>query len=173
MVLALGEGTFRVHEVLTGMESGKWIEIIAGIGEGDLVVTSAQFLIDSEASLAGSIVRLGQVNGSAESDEPVTAFGSGWIEEIKTTEGRMRVSHGPIDALGWPAMNMEFEVDQALDLASFEVGQDIQFQLRQASSGRFVISAASLHDTGEQIISRETIEALQAQEGDGEDEGHD
>jgi Cu(I)/Ag(I) efflux system membrane fusion protein len=157
VVLSLGEGRFQVHEVLTGMESGEWIEIIAGIGEGDQVVTSAQFLIDSEASMAGSIVRLGQVNSSAEGDEPVTAFGSGWIEEIKIAEGRMRVSHGPIDALGWPAMNMELEVDPEVDLAAFEVGQDIRFQLRQGSSGRFVISAATLHD------------ALQVQEDESDD----
>lgn len=164
VVVALGEGKFQVHEVLTGMESGEWIEIIAGINEGAQVVTSAQFLIDSEASLAGSIVRLNQSDEKAESTEAVTAFASGWIEEIKVTEGRMRVSHGPIDALGWPAMNMELEVDPAVDLSSFEVGQDIQFQLRQASSGRFVISAANLRDTGEQIMSRETIESLQATE---------
>lgn len=164
VVVSLGEGNFQVHEVLTGMESGEWIEIIAGINEGDQIVTSSQFLIDSEASLAGSIVRLNHSAEQAESAEPVTAFGSGWIEEIKVTEGRMRVSHGPIDALGWPAMNMELEVDSQVDLASFEVGQDIQFQLRQRSSGRFVISAASLHDAGEPITSRETIEALQSED---------
>lgn len=164
VVVSLGDGRFQVHEVLTGMESGEWVEIIAGINEGDQVVTSAQFLIDSEASLAGSIVRLNQPAEHAESTEAVTAFASGWIEEIKLAEGRMRVSHGPIDALGWPAMNMELEVDPAVDLSSFEVGQDIQFQLRQASSGRFAISAASLRDTGVPIMSRETIEKLKATE---------
>ena len=151
VVLSTGEGRFHVHEVLTGMESGEWIEIIAGIEEGDEVVTSAQFLIDSEASLAGSIVRLGQVDGSAESDEPVTAIGSGWIEEIKVAEGRMRVSHGPIDALGWPAMNMELEVEPQVDLAAFTVGQDIRFQLQQGSSGRFVITAVNLRDAEDQV----------------------
>jgi len=147
VVVALGDGRFRVHEVLTGMESGEWVEIVAGVEEGDRVVTSAQFLLDSEASLAGSIVRLEPPSDKPEDREPVTAFGSGWIEEIKARDGRMRVSHGPIDALGWPAMNMEFEVDPTVDLNAFEVGQDIRFQLRQAASGRFVIARAYLPDT--------------------------
>ncbi len=161
VVVALGDGRFTVHEVLAGMESGDWVEIIAGIEEGDEVVTSAQFLIDSEASLAGSIVRLGEAEPSMGDEAPVTAFGSGWIEEIKVNEGRMRVSHGPIDALGWPAMNMELEVDPNVNLSTFEVGQDIRFQLRQASSGRFVISAASLHDDSAETVSRDAIESME------------
>ncbi|KAA9133157.1 efflux RND transporter periplasmic adaptor subunit [Marinihelvus fidelis] len=149
VVVALGEGRFTVHEVLTGMESGDWVEILAGIDAGDRVVTSAQFLIDSEASLVGSIIRLGHVEDTPANDEPVKAFGNGWIEEIKAAEGRMRISHGPIDALGWPAMNMEFGVDPAVDLANLEVGQDIRFQIEQISSGRFVITAANLRDNSE------------------------
>jgi len=178
VVVSLGEGRFEVHEVLTGMESGEWVEIVAGISAGDRVVTSAQFLIDSEASLAGSIVRLGQVNDMPEDDEPVKAFGNGWIEEIKVAEGRMRVSHGPIDALGWPAMNMELEVEPQVDLTTFEIGQDIQFQLKQGSSGRFVITAASLRDVDESMTSPESIEVLEAEEtedsmDDARDSHHD
>ncbi|MFT5141258.1 MAG: Cu(I)/Ag(I) efflux system membrane fusion protein, partial [Rhodothermales bacterium] len=109
-------------------------------------VTSAQFLLDSEASLAGSIVRLDQAEDSSGPEVPVTAFGSGWIEEINTADRRLRVMHGPISALSWPAMNMIFEVDPEVELASFEVGQDIRFQLRQAESGRFIIARAYLPD---------------------------
>ena len=168
VVVALGEGRFNVHEVLTGMESGEWVEIVAGIEAGDQVVTSAQFLIDSEASLAGSIVRLGHVHGDEGNEGPVSAFGAGWIEEIKRNERRMRVSHGPIDALGWPAMNMELEVTPDVDLAGFRVGQDIRFQLQQADSGVFVISAASLRET-EDRPSPADIEALEGNGGHGHD----
>lgn len=149
VVVAMGDGRFRVHEVLAGMESGEWVEIVAGISEGDSVVTSAQFLIDSEASLAGSIVRLGQVDEAPGAEETVTAFGSGWIEEVNIAERRMRISHGPISELSWPAMNMDFEVDPGVDIDSFEVGQDVRFQLRQADSGRFNISRAFLPEDGD------------------------
>ena len=58
MVLALGEGRFASRRVQAGMESGDWVEIVSGIEPGDKVVTSGQFLIDSEASLKASMQRM-------------------------------------------------------------------------------------------------------------------
>jgi Cu(I)/Ag(I) efflux system membrane fusion protein len=58
VVLALGEGRFTSRKVQAGMESGDWVEIIKGIEPGDRVVTSGQFLIDSEASLKASMQRM-------------------------------------------------------------------------------------------------------------------
>ncbi len=58
VVLALGDGRFRAVPVVAGMESGDWVEILEGLEEGDTVVTSAQFLIDSEASLKASFNRM-------------------------------------------------------------------------------------------------------------------
>lgn len=58
LVLALGGGRFQSIEVVPGEESGDWIEIRQGIKEGDKVVTSGQFLIDSEASVRSSFKRM-------------------------------------------------------------------------------------------------------------------
>jgi Cu(I)/Ag(I) efflux system membrane fusion protein len=58
VVLALGEGRFTSRKVQAGMESGDWIEIVSGLKAGDKVVTSGQFLIDSEASLKASMQRM-------------------------------------------------------------------------------------------------------------------
>ena len=58
VVLALGEGRFRPANVTAGLESGGRIEIISGLREGELVVTSGQFLLDSEASLNPSFLRM-------------------------------------------------------------------------------------------------------------------
>lgn len=62
LVLALGEGRFQPVEVIAGQESGDWIEIRQGIKAGDVVVTSGQFLIDSEANVRASFQRLESVN---------------------------------------------------------------------------------------------------------------
>jgi Cu(I)/Ag(I) efflux system membrane fusion protein len=147
VVISLGEGRFRVHEVLTGMESGDWVEILAGIEAGDEVVTSAQFLIDSEASLAGSIQRLDYTADLPRAEREVTAIGNGWIEDINIDRRRLQITHGPIDQLGWPGMTMEFDVDSQVELDTLSVGQDIRFLLRQNHSGEFVISQASLRDS--------------------------
>ena len=51
-------GKFYAREVKTGIESGEYTEITEGLQEGDRVVVSGQFLIDSEASLKGSLTRM-------------------------------------------------------------------------------------------------------------------
>jgi Cu(I)/Ag(I) efflux system membrane fusion protein len=139
VVTSLGKGQFRVHEVMTGVESGNWVEIIAGIDEGDEVVTSAQFLLDSEASLAGSIRRLGAVPDPAERPEIDAVFASGRVDAVDRNRERIRVSHGPIDELGWPSMTMEFRVLPGVDLGRVRVGQEIRFTLKQQHAGEYVI----------------------------------
>ncbi len=57
-MLADEGGRFRPVEVETGLESGGQTEIRSGLQAGQRVVVSAQFLIDSEASLKGVEARL-------------------------------------------------------------------------------------------------------------------
>lgn len=58
VVIALGEGKFRPQEVQTGIHNKGRIEIIQGLTEGDSVVVSSQFLIDSESSLRESFNKM-------------------------------------------------------------------------------------------------------------------
>lgn len=51
LLLASGNGYFQPVNVETGLTAQGWTEIRSGVEEGDEVVTSGQFLIDSEASL--------------------------------------------------------------------------------------------------------------------------
>ena len=53
VMLAFEGGRFQPAEVRTGQEAGGQTEILAGLAEGEQVVASGQFLIDSEASLSG------------------------------------------------------------------------------------------------------------------------
>jgi len=58
VILALGEGRFRPAEVRTGLESDGRTEIIEGLAPGERIVVSSQFLIDSEASMDASLLRM-------------------------------------------------------------------------------------------------------------------
>jgi hypothetical protein len=58
VILALGEGRFQPAPVVAGEEYGDSIEIVSGIKEGDVIVTSGQFLIDAEAGLRASFQRM-------------------------------------------------------------------------------------------------------------------
>ena len=69
VVLALGEGRFKPVAVKPGIESNDKVEIVSGLREGDQVVISAQFLIDSESSLRAEFLRMG--DPAAQSSKPV------------------------------------------------------------------------------------------------------
>jgi membrane fusion protein, copper/silver efflux system len=58
VIVAEGNGRFRPVAVRTGRASGGYTEILAGLAGNEKVVTSGQFLIDSEASLSGALERL-------------------------------------------------------------------------------------------------------------------
>jgi Cu(I)/Ag(I) efflux system membrane fusion protein len=53
VMLAGPGGRYRPAEIRTGREVGGRTEVLAGLAEGEQVVASGQFLIDSEASLSG------------------------------------------------------------------------------------------------------------------------
>ncbi len=48
-----GEGQFEPRQVLTGVRTDNMVEIVKGLKAGDVVASSANFLIDSEAQLKG------------------------------------------------------------------------------------------------------------------------
>jgi Cu(I)/Ag(I) efflux system membrane fusion protein len=57
-VVQNGDGSFTVRPVRIGRTNRETVEILAGLIDGDEIVTSAQFLIDSEANGAQAIARL-------------------------------------------------------------------------------------------------------------------
>lgn len=58
VIKALGNGRFQPVEVVKGASRSGQVEIISGLAEGDEVVISGQFLIDSESSLQASFLRM-------------------------------------------------------------------------------------------------------------------
>lgn len=58
VVVDLGDGKFQSREVRIGIESGDRVAIRRGLEDGERVVTSAQFLIDSESNIDAALDRL-------------------------------------------------------------------------------------------------------------------
>ena len=58
VVRVVEEGKFQPVDVVTGMKQGGKVEILSGLNPGDEIVTSGQFLIDSESSLRASFSRM-------------------------------------------------------------------------------------------------------------------
>jgi len=58
VVVALGDGRFDARDVRLGAEGNGLVEVKAGLSDGERVVTSSQFLIDSESNLQAAIQKM-------------------------------------------------------------------------------------------------------------------
>lgn len=58
VVLALGEGRFKSVELKIGRFFNQKVEVLQGLEAGDHIVTSAQFLIDSESAIDSDLQRI-------------------------------------------------------------------------------------------------------------------
>ena len=142
VILSEGDGRFRQRKVVAGIESGDWVQIVSGLQPGDEVVTSGQFLIDSEASLKASLARMSgdstaMQETQANMKEPIT--GTGVLREIQANENKVNMQHDPIPALGWPDMTMDFKVKPEVSLKELESGDAVEFELEEGDDG-YVIS---------------------------------
>ncbi len=68
--LARGEGRFEPRRVWTGRGDGDRITVLKGLAEGDTVVSSASFLIDSESRLKAAIAGIGGVSPAPAAPAP-------------------------------------------------------------------------------------------------------
>jgi len=60
VVVDLGAGRFRSRPVTIGIESGDRIAIRTGLAAGERIVTSGQFLIDSESNIEASLANMAE-----------------------------------------------------------------------------------------------------------------
>jgi Cu(I)/Ag(I) efflux system membrane fusion protein len=137
VMLALDKGRYQPAEVKTGQTSGGQTEILAGLAEGENVVASGQFLIDSEASLSGVQARPISAQTAAPPTRPVAKAGTyttvGRIEKIDAAG--ITFSHQPVPELQWPAMTMTFRLANPALTRSFKVGDRVRFSFDQLPSG--------------------------------------
>lgn len=141
--VADGQGSFVPVEVETGAEANGQTEIRSGLTAGQNVVVSGQFLVDSEASLRGTQMRM-QGAPAAQSATPTAAqtyHAEGTIEDIHGDE--VMVSHGPVPTLKWPGMTMGFKVPKSGLPKDLRAGDKIHFSFRKANAGGYELVAVS------------------------------
>lgn len=150
VVIVVGaDGNFKPVDVRTGAESGGNTEILAGLSPGQTVVTSGQFLLDSESNMRSALGRLeagdrddiGRAQPSA-GDIKADAFSArGVVKSVDAAAAKITVAHEPIAALKWPEMTMGFSVRDPKLLAKIKPGQQVVFEFEDAGNGNFLITA--------------------------------
>lgn len=149
VVIVKNEQGFRPAEVVTGLANEGKTQILEGLSEGETVVSSGQFLIDSEASLSGVLARLSSHgNGIADRDSmdgmetdmakpqpEKMPNGTGQVIKVNPKEGSVSLAHEPIPELGWPSMTMSFKVKDSKQLQELKPGDTVNFYLKTEPSG--------------------------------------
>lgn len=108
VILARGEGRFRPTPVTTGRTAGGSTQILNGLRGGERVVTSAQFLIDSEARLQGALAAMTEDSGDA---GPAGAMSSSMDDQTDAHSHLARESSGDGDRIADNAALSADEMD--------------------------------------------------------------
>ena len=133
VVVALGEGRFRAQPVDVGIESGKWVEIRSGIDEGDLVVTSGQFLIDSESNIDSALIRMDE---SAATGLPNRVQIGAVVRGANASNSKVTLQHESVPEWSWPAMTMSFDVEDSSQVEGLQNGQLVDVVIEKYADGR-------------------------------------
>ncbi|CEG10176.1 Cation efflux system protein CusF precursor [Afipia felis] len=69
-----------------------------------------------------------------------TATSSGTVTALNVADRKITFDHGPIPAINWPAMKMEFAVAPSVDLAKVKTGDKVNFTL-SGSGGTYTVQS--------------------------------
>ena len=121
--------------MLLGAESGDDIEVTQGLAEGEVVVASGQFLIDSQARLrsvtgstAAASAALPAPSSAASASSGGIHIGEGRVESVDGSA--ITISHGPIASLAWPSMTMGFGKPDPSAYPEVRPGDTVRFEFK-------------------------------------------
>lgn len=141
IVIAVQEdGSYAPVEVALGRSQGNAIAIASGLSEGQRVVASGQFLIDSEANLSGAVARLNASRAGPAQAADAVHESTGRITAIDGAQ--LMIAHPPIASLNWPAMTMQFRLARPELTRGLAVGDAVAFRFREAD-GAYVVDEIS------------------------------
>jgi len=152
VVLALGDGQFKSIEVTIGRVDKDSIEILSGLNEDDVVVTSAQFLIDSESSKSSDFKRM------THDEVPNSIWMQGEVNSVMTGHRMVNITHGPAEDWDWPEMTMDFNVAENVDVDSLKSGQSLHFEVSKTEDSGYEVTG--IHIMSQPEVSSATVSGL-------------
>jgi len=74
-----------------------------------------------------------------QSDTQQTGSAEGTVTAIDPEAGTITIEHGPVEAVGWPAMTMAFESSDMMR-QQVSIGDEVTFQFRTTDAGGEIVS---------------------------------
>ncbi|MDR2364766.1 MAG: efflux RND transporter periplasmic adaptor subunit, partial [Zoogloeaceae bacterium] len=148
VIAAPPDGRFIPVEVTPGIETGGKTEILSGaLLEGERVVISGQFMIDSEASLRGVLARMSTDPAQTSAGRTYSAIGT----VQSSAEDEIVLTHEPVPELEWPSMTMPFTLSKSGLGQGLPSGQRVRFHFTNTEGGPVIerLEVLSGLDAGE------------------------
>jgi RND family efflux transporter MFP subunit len=168
VLVQLAEGRFEPRDVKLGSRTDSYVEVTSGVNDGEMVVVSANFLIDAESNLKAAISGFGPSGAGGASDAaPGASSGGaiaaapgakpasvghkavGTIKAVDAKSGTLSVAHEPVASLKWPAMTMDFKAANEALLAGLKPGAAIDFEFVERAPGEWVITKVAPRSAAE------------------------
>lgn len=150
VVLALGDGKFKSITVDVGRIGYRQVEILNGLNEGEDIVTSAQFLIDSESSKTSDFKRINQrkqqneLESKEDDNDSRSVWVSAQIKSLVSDQRMVTLKHEPIPDWQWPAMTMDFIVAESVDIDALKDGMLLQAQITEDKKGHYLLTEVNI-----------------------------
>ena len=109
------------------------LSLIAAAGLALGIATTAQAQMHNH----GATPATAPVQKAAE--QPAASTGK--VNRVEAGKKVVNLTHGPIPALGWPAMTMDFGVTPAVDLSGVKVGDTVAFTVGKDAKGMYLIDS--------------------------------
>ena len=152
VLVQLAAGRFEPRPVSLGERSDDHVVVREGVKEGELVVTSANFLIDAESNLKAALAGFGSASNTApalvdtkqeatKSIASISHHAEGVVDSVDAKGNAVTLSHGAVASLKWPAMTMEFKLAHAALLKDLQPGAKVAVEFVERQSGEWVITS--------------------------------
>jgi len=161
VVLALGKGSFKSVEVDVGRYDSESVEILEGLSAGERVVSSAQFLLDSESSKSSDFKRMhydsaqneltemdmSDSNDSFSSHQVSSATVNGTVVSAMVEHRMVTIDREAIEEWGREADRVDFIVNENVDMGLFTIDAYVMFTFEVREGNFIIVSAMAMSNT--------------------------
>ena len=155
VIVRKDSGAFEPRDVSAGEERGDEVVVVEGLSEGEQVVASGQFLVDSEARLRTVLTGMTPTAEALPASASASAFAPGRsathlaegnVESV--TADAITISHGPVTSMKWPAMTMGFGKPAGKAFPAVKPGDRIRFEFKEGGPAGFELQSLQVIASG-------------------------